>query len=101
MGFAVEDEAYLIVANADKTKPCFDGLLHFTVTLVPCLVDDSWIEESVHQMIGLLNSDAMPEANPSCKNCAYARQRNTVESELKVPPSILEVDTEQPGHRSG
>jgi hypothetical protein len=27
-------------------------------------------------MIDLLNSEKLPEANPSCENCAYVQQRN-------------------------
>jgi len=26
-------------------------------------------------MLAVLNNEKVPEANPSCKNCAYARQR--------------------------
>jgi hypothetical protein len=83
MGFAVDDTAYLVVANADKKPPGFHGLMRFYETLVPCRIDDSWIEQSVYEMVEALNSEEVPASHPSCKNCAYARQRNSVESELK------------------
>jgi hypothetical protein len=30
-------------------------------------------------MIDLLNSEKLPEDNPSCENCAYAQQRSIIE----------------------
>ena len=42
----------------------------------PCNLDGKrWIEEKVFEMIKLLNSEELPESNPSCENCAYAHQR--------------------------
>ena len=34
----------------------------------------------IPEMIDLMNQEKIPDAHPSCKNCAYARQRSLVET---------------------
>jgi hypothetical protein len=50
----------------------------FEETLVPYNWNSKWIEDRVWDMIDLLNSEELPNNNPSCENCAYALQRRNV-----------------------
>ena len=79
MGFEVAPISYFYVCNADRNAPSFDSKMVFEETLVPYKWNSSWIEAKVYEMIGLLNSDKVPENNPSCENCAYALQRKNME----------------------
>ena len=75
MGFEVEDTAYFLVCNADREAGGFNGEMKFQEVLIPYRWNSDWIHGKVSEMIDLLNDNNAPDANPSCKNCAYARQR--------------------------
>ena len=75
MGFEVEDTAYFLVCNADREANSFNGEMKFREVLIPYRWNSDWIPESVAEMIYLLNDNNAPDSNPSCKNCAYAKQR--------------------------
>ena len=79
MNFEVSPISYFYVCNADRSAPSFHSKMDFEETLVPYEWDSSWIEEKVLEMTQLLNSEEMPESNPSCENCAYAQQRTMSE----------------------
>jgi len=79
MGFEVSPISYFYVWNADRSAPAFDSKMIFEETLVPYKWNSSWIEDKVLEMINLLNSEKLPENNPSCENCAYALQRSNIE----------------------
>ncbi len=79
MGFDVEETAYFLVCNADRGANGFKGEMKFQETLIPYRWNSSWIHEKVTEMIYLLNDNNAPDANPSCKNCAYVRQRLVLE----------------------
>ena len=76
IGHSVAPISYFYVCNADRNASSFDSKLDFEETLVPYLWNSDWIDEKVLEMIDLLNSEKLPEANPSCENCAYVQQRN-------------------------
>jgi len=79
MGFEVEDTAYFLVCNADREADFFNGEMRFQEVLIPYRWNSGWIHNKVTEMIYLLNENNAPDANPSCKNCAYARQRSALE----------------------
>ena len=87
MGFDVSPLSYFYVCNADRSASTFDSQMIFKETLVPYEWDASWIEGSVVKMIDLLNSKELPSSNPSCENCAYARQRIDVELKHSAGPN--------------
>lgn len=70
-GFTVADTAYLVYANAKSDKRAFDGQLEFSVTLVPCTPDDSWIEPTLAQIKQTLDSRDIPPAGDGCEFCPY------------------------------
>ena len=79
MGFEVETTAYFLVCNADREADGFNGEMKFQEVLIPYRWNSDWIHGRVTDMIDLLNNNRAPDANRSCKNCAYVRQRITVE----------------------
>ena len=79
MGFDVEDTAFFLVCNADRDADGFYGKMNFQEVLIPYLWKSNWIREQIVQMIKLLNDKKAPEANSSCKNCAYTKQANLYE----------------------
>ena len=80
MGFDVSPTAYFYVCNANRSAPDFGGKMLFEETLVPYGWNTDWIEPKVTEMIEVLASSEMPPSTPACENCAYARQRATLES---------------------
>ena len=74
MGFEVERTAYFLVCNADRNAGGFNGVMKFAEVLIPYEWNSEWIESKVTEMIDLMNQNKIPEANLSCKNCAYAEQ---------------------------
>ena len=79
MGFEVEDTSYFLVCNADREVDSFNGEMKFQEVLIPYQWNSDWITGKVSEMFELLNDINAPDANPSCKNCAYARQRSIFE----------------------
>lgn len=79
MGFDVDDTAYFLVCNADRKADEFNGVMRFQEVLIPYQWNSVWIPSKVDEMIESLNNNNTPAANPSCKNCAYARRRAELE----------------------
>ena len=79
MAFDVSPISYFYVCNAIRSAAGFNGRLAFTETLVPYAWDTSWVEPSLTQMIKVLNSTELPDANPACENCAYSFSRTEFE----------------------
>lgn len=49
--------------------------MKFQEVLIPYQWNSDWIHDKVLDWVGQLNDNKAPNANPSCKNCAYAKQR--------------------------
>ena len=79
MRFEVEDTAYFLVCNADREADGFNGEMKFQEVLIPYHWNSDWIHNEVTKMVDLLNNTKIPDANPSCKNCAYSRERALLE----------------------
>ena len=43
--------------------------------------DSSWIPAKLEELLNVVNSDELPNANISCEQCAYARERVIMETE--------------------
>ncbi len=70
-GFAVQETAYLVYANASKTEPDFANKLVFETTLVPVETDVSWIEPTLTAIKTCLEADDLPEIGLQCEHCPY------------------------------
>jgi hypothetical protein len=79
MGFDVSPTSYFYVCNADRGAPDFGGRMLFEETLVPYVWDSNWIGPKLVEMIDALNNEDLPDSNPACENCAYARYRASLE----------------------
>ena len=80
-----EGEAvYFLVCNADRTAGGFYGEMKFQEVLIPYQWNSDWIHGKVIEMINLLNNNNSPDANQSCKNCAYAKQRSIYEKHSRT-----------------
>ena len=74
MGFDVHPISYFLVVNGDSTQQAFNSVMRFDEYLIPYELDTSKIEGQVDEMISLMNQNVIPEAEPSCENCAYSEQ---------------------------
>ena len=80
MGFAVSPTGYFYVCNGDRAAAEFNGRIMFSETLIPYQWNVDWIDEKISEMLLVLNSNELPQVNPSCENCAYANQRAIIEA---------------------
>ena len=70
-GYEVSDTGYFVYGNGDTNKEAFDGRLEFELTVIPYTGNDTWVEDTIHQIYDCLNSPAIPNANPDCDYCTY------------------------------
>jgi hypothetical protein len=80
MGFKTSETSYFLVVNADKSLNGFNGNMKFSETLIPYDHNISWIPDKIIKMIEVMNKNNIPESHESCENCAYTRERNSIES---------------------
>ncbi len=79
MGYKVSPLSYFLVVNADRNADGFYGHMKFSETLIPYQHDISWLPNKIQAMIDLMNLDIIPESNMSCENCAYAKERGSLD----------------------
>jgi len=79
-GFKVSDTGYFVYANGKKDRKAFDGKLEFDVTIIPYTGDDSWVESTLPDIKKLLESDNIPNPNPSCDYCLYRKNAIEIQS---------------------
>ncbi len=70
-GFKVSNVGYFIFANADKTRPQFDGRLEFEITILPYEGDASWVEPVIYKIKECLDLETIPPAGENCQYCKY------------------------------
>ncbi len=75
-GFTVSPTGYFVYANGNSDAEAFDGKLEFDIKLIPYDGDDSWIEETLMKLKGMLDDDAIPPIGTSfgggpCDYCVY------------------------------
>ncbi|MCL0043400.1 PD-(D/E)XK nuclease family protein [Dehalococcoidia bacterium] len=80
MGFHVSPTSYFYVVNAKRDADGFHAKMEFQETLVPYNWSSDWIEPEVQNMQSVLDSEIVPPPTDACENCAYANQRNLVDS---------------------
>ena len=68
-----------VIADFGSPVECVHAAMKFQEALIPYNWSASWIDNKVRKMINLLNSAGIPSGHPSCKNCAYARQRSVID----------------------
>ena len=48
-------------------------------TLIHHKIEIDYLDNEIQNMIDTINSDKIPDADKSCKNCAYARRRSSID----------------------
>lgn len=81
-GFKVSKTGFFVYVNASKSRPSFDGHLHFDIHLLPHKGDDSWVEPTVVAAKQCLMSNSLPQSNAECEYCAYRREGQKHERSL-------------------
>ncbi len=79
-GFAVSKTGYFVYCNGDASRGAFEGKLEFSISVIPYIDDDSWIEQTLVDIRQCLESDDFPNAGESCDFCRY---RAAVRKHLK------------------
>lgn len=70
-GFEVDTTGYFVYANASKDEEGFGDTLTFNTTLVPCVGDITWIDQTLVKIKECLETDAIPNSGPNCEFCPY------------------------------
>ena len=60
-------------------KEGFNAKIKFSETLIHHEIKTDYLDNEIQNMIDTINSDKIPDADKSCKNCAYARRRSSID----------------------
>jgi hypothetical protein len=74
-GLNVSNTAYFVYCTGDKKWSDFNNTLHFETHLIPYLGDDSWVDETISRLFELLSKETIPEHNPNCSYCNFAKKQ--------------------------
>lgn len=77
-GLDVSDTAYWVYATGRPDEPTFDARIDFDMRLIPYEGDDSWVEPTLYHIKNTLDSPHLPDENPDCDHCKYARARQNL-----------------------
>ena len=73
-GFKVSDTGYFVYCNGLKDKDRFDEKLDFKISLLDYKGNNDWIEETLENLVKLLNKDEIPDYSEECKYCDYQKK---------------------------
>jgi RecB family exonuclease len=79
-GFKVSKTGYFVYCNGDASKESFDGKLEFSISVLPYIGDDSWVEATLLKIRECLEENVCPGHNEACDFCNY---RIAVQKHLK------------------
>lgn len=90
-GFKVSTTGYFFFCNGDTNKDSFTDVLPFKISLLPYEGNDSWVENTLHDIKICLTNNTLPESSETCDYCCYWHAVNRhVESYNKIPnPNVL------------
>ena len=71
-GFKVAAQGWFVYCNGLKDKSAFNNRLDFTVSMLPYVGNDNWVEPALHAIKECLDSDVIPAATEECEYCQYA-----------------------------
>lgn len=93
-GFTVSSTGYFVFANAGKTKPRFDGVLEFDLSIIPYTGEDSWIIPTLRKIKDCLDGGVLPLPSESCEHCVFREAKIVgVKEEIKFrEPEPLRMD---------
>ena len=79
--YEISHDSYLYVVNGLDAKEGFNGEIKFSQTLIYHKIETDYLDNEIQNMVDTINSNEVPEANKSCKNCAYARRRSSIDKD--------------------
>ena len=71
-GYTVATQGWFVYCNGLKDKSVFNNRLDFTVSMLPYVGDDSWVDPTLHAIKDCLDSDEIPDSAEDCEYCQYA-----------------------------
>jgi len=77
-GFKVSDTGYFVYCNGLKDKDRFDEKLDFKISLLDYKGNGDWIEETLENLVNLLNQEEIPMFSEECKHCDYQKKINEI-----------------------
>ena len=83
-GFTVNDRAYFVYANGDKSKLAFDACLHFSMTVIPYEGSDEWVPEALQEAHLCLTRDEAPLVTEGCPWCSYVSHASGLKQALNM-----------------
>lgn len=72
-GLKVARKGWFVYCNGIKDKATFDGRLDFTISMMPYVGDDSWVEPALRNIKTCLDSVDIPLSNEECDYCIYTK----------------------------
>jgi len=85
-GYAVDERAWFVYANAVLDATGFRDTLSFRTTLVPYVGNQDWVMGAFHAAVATATSTVAPRANPDCKWCACFDKRTITVSAQRLQP---------------
>lgn len=81
-GLNVANQGWFVYCNGVKDKSVFNERLDFTVSMLPYVGNDSWVEPTLVEVKKCLDSKLIPLAAEDCDYCQYALQYATVNDRI-------------------
>lgn len=72
-GFEVAETGYFVYCNGRTTQESFDAKLEFDIKLIPYRGNPNWVDGTVKEIWQCLSSEIIPDQNPDCEYCNYAK----------------------------
>ena len=88
-GLNVANQGWFVYCNGIKDKSAFNERLDFTVSMLPYVGNDSWVEPTLVEIKKCLDSGLIPLATEDCEYCQYALQYATANGRI-----LLQENTE-------
>jgi hypothetical protein len=88
-GLNVASQGWFVYCNGIKDKSAFNERLDFTVSMLPYVGNDSWVEPTLVEIKKCLDSGLIPLATEDCEYCQYALQYATANGRI-----LLQENTE-------
>lgn len=88
-GLNVANQGWFVYCNGIKDKSAFNERLDFTVSMLPYVGNDSWVEPTLVEIKKCLDSGLIPLATKDCEYCQYALQYATANGR-----TLLQENTE-------
>jgi len=73
-GFDVDDVAYFVYCNGDKSVDAFHGRLNFSIKVIPYRGSTAWVDGALREAHATLASGVIPDAAAGCDFCRYRKR---------------------------